>query len=1112
MQRCFIDWKLPFIRGAVCEILDKNCLGAVGPQKVDLSPFLFVFPSGRALRRFEETLAREIKKRTAKGTLPREWFPPAACTVGTFPEQLYLPQKPFASKPAELLLWREALRLRNTEILFPNFPKGDFSGELQYARLVANLYHQVASEGLNFTSPHKNVEEKQISLEVTRWQTLCDVQRSFYDLLSQHSLCEKQTERLRAADKKEICSEKKIVLFGTADLNSLQKKILGRLSDKPGEIISFVQAPESKKDSFDEFGCIIPEKWCDEPIAIPDEALVPASDPVDEGEMAARFADLFLASGENRPEKAPAVSIALLDPETRPYLSNALSQLGITFHFGEGKPFAENRVALLLRHTADYLRTRSYSDFAKWIRHPDMESTIRRGDFGLAEEDWLSELDAYQNDNVPMQIEMGAGTSKAAKNGKLRKLFGAVSELLKPLRSSAAAGEEDTVPTDSEFAPLDAFPQRIADYLAQFYSQNDAAPSPPSDGDPDFPAQAPSDGIFREKIDYQIDEGLRILYRTLDELVGIPPELIPTVSAGQAIDFVLRCAAGDIPDEPKKNESVDIHGWLDARFTEGQGVIFVGFNEGIIPNSHSSDPFLPDTVCRELEIENNALRYSRDAYFLTAIFHSYASCEGKKPLRILFAKTSLEKDPQLPSRLLFAADDITIANRISRFFANSPEFPDELRHAAPAPDSHDSAAAEDLQVSPPGTETSQTAWGLPCLTIPDPLPQRMHVTEFGAFLSSPYRYFLERKIGIRSLNDDSQEFNFIEFGNIAHEILCAFAKKEGIKDSEDAREIEKFLCGILDKKMEEYRKVRRSSGTVLLQLEQIKQRLRGFARWQAEWRRAGNEIIFAEEKAEYTLNEKSPYNTPEFEPFTLSGKIDRIDYNRQLDQWFIFDYKTFDTDTPAKDSVKALPEWVAPWPEEKRTLFESLTTTQTEDGEYLLDIGTGNIAETKHCDPKKGISCAVKIESDNTLYAGKYWTNLQLPLYTLLAENLISQETKREPGTETRRKGEPQILRGQNPLALAYIVLKKDNHAKAYLGNWTRSDIDEAVQTARWIRTVIKRLWNGTIDPAMYIDPAHPEYGQLYSPPEGYWRKEKLARASDLLRDFPYEQAPPVQE
>ena len=81
----------------------------------------------------------------------------------------------------------------------------------------------------------------------------------------------------------------------------------------------------------------------------------------------------------------------------------------------------------------------------------------------------------------------------------------------------------------------------------------------------------------------------------------------------------------------------------------------------------------------------------------------------------------------------------------------------------------------------------------------------------------------------------------------------------------------------------------------------------------------------------------------------------------------------------------------------------------------------------------------------------------------------------------------------------------KDNQVKAYLEGWDQCDISDAVQTAQYIRTAVTRLWRGTINPAAPIDPAHPEYGQIYKPPK-FYSKEKLARASDLLRDFPYEQ------
>ena len=143
----------------------------------------------------------------------------------------------------------------------------------------------------------------------------------------------------------------------------------------------------------------------------------------------------------------------------------------------------------------------------------------------------------------------------------------------------------------------------------------------------------------------------------------------------------------------------------------------------------------------------------------------------------------------------------------------------------------------------------------------------------------------------------------------------------------------------------------------------------------------------------------------------------------------------------------------------------------------------------------------MKIESGRKIFSRTSWTNLQLPLYRLLAEKVIS-----------KNGGDLSSNSGEDKISLAYIVLGKDNQVKAYLGGWDRNDISDAVQTARYIRTVITRLWNGGIDPAALIDPAHPEYGQIYKPTKPYYSRDKFERARDTLRDFPYEQAPPRKE
>jgi ATP-dependent helicase/nuclease subunit B len=1055
VRRYFIDWKLPFLRESVRRLLEEDFIGGIKEGRLDLSDAVCVFPSSKAMRLFEEHLVLEVERLIGEGKLDSAWIPPETVTVGALPELLYTPSMPFASRAEEILAWRKAVRRvpGGFDALFSDrFPKPTgFTGETEIAFLLARLYHDVASEGLDFSSPRDKIKAKNtLPEEVGRWAVLCDVQKHYLEVLEENNLCDRQKERLTAVEEKRCGTERQILLFGAADLNGLQIKMLNRIDDM---VTVFVQAPEREEPLFDEYGRVLPDRWQERKIKIPDSVLIPTANPDQEGNWTARYVGLFGTDRGTDAFHSDRVSISMLDTGTLPTLTEALTEMGVPFHFGEGKPFSENRVALLLRATADYLRTGSYDDFAKWIRHPDVERRLRRGSPELEKLDWLSRLDEYQNSYIPLRFLL---SERELFDGchDIGLMLDEVGKLFRPIT------DDGSRPVS---APLTEFPRRVAEFLGNFYSDT-------GEWNPGGNYTGSEEEFLR---DYQIDKGLEILYDVFNVVSDIS-EKPDQVSADQAISFFLRCASGNIPD-PQTDDAVSMSGWLDARFDESPAIILVGFNEGIIPESKSSHTFLPDTIRRDLAIEDNARRYARDAYFLSVILENHSPAE--RQVRILFARGGSDGGSMLPSRLLLMGDSMEVAERIERFFGPVPPFPDELlpkeketgERCITAKISEVVEVAEAAEADEP-VETD--VFSLPILRMTGELPEKMSITDFASFLYSPYNYFLEKDscYGLRNSEDADREFGKNFFGIITHDILADFGRDEAINQSADDEEIYRFLSGKLDAKFREYES-RHAAGTALLQLEQIRRRLRGFARWQAEWHQTGAKIIFAEKKAQALLTESPPFVGENiFTPVTLSGSVDRIDYNPTMEQWFVFDYKTFEREREGTHEPPSI------W----SSVLEPLTQRKTKDDEVLLNIRQENIVETEHRDHARDLYYPIGIPAEKN----KRWKNLQLPLYAKLAETLIP--------------GQGRFLRGENPLALGYITLGKDFHAKAYLGNWTPQEITEAIQTARWIRSRIQTLWREGVDPHAYLVPETPELGRLYEPPNGYQRNRQTP-----LRDFP---------
>jgi RecB family exonuclease len=158
---------------------------------------------------------------------------------------------------------------------------------------------------------------------------------------------------------------------------------------------------------------------------------------------------------------------------------------------------------------------------------------------------------------------------------------------------------------------------------------------------------------------------------------------------------------------------------------------------------------------------------------------------------------------------------------------------------------------------------------------------------------------------LRSSDDAARELSPLAFGNLGHEVLRRFGEGAG-RESSDVDEIRHTLSHELDGL------VRSVYGQhvipfVRVQVEQLRIRLDAFAQHQAAWYAAGWRI-------EHTEVPKSNQDPATFnadgETIGLTGRMDRIDVNRDTGQRVIFDYKTSDAgDSPEKTHQKG-DRWV----------------------------------------------------------------------------------------------------------------------------------------------------------------------------------------------------------
>lgn len=631
-----------------------------------------------------------------------------------------------------------------------------------------------------------------------------------------------------------------------------------------------------------------------------------------------------------------------------------------------------------------------------------------------------------------------------------------------------------------------------------------------------------------------IDGFFKRFNNALYALSEIPTALASEATGSEAIRVVLKSIAQDrIAPEPQE-DPIELQGALDLLFDDAPDVILTGFNEGTIPTNRSSDLFLPNETRSKVGLNDSKRAFARDAYLTTALAHS------RRNLLIVFERTSLQGDPKIPSRFVFATNKTQIPFRVVKFFAESDSGdlarlearqlgPDGKKRAYPRPvkTQTDDAGVNIADTADPETDAeyvsqsgdpeldalnrraekiwtesqrqSELGFHVPELDIPGRLLDEsqngaresnslsLNVTDFEKFLDSPYRYFLQKTFKLNSSTiSDFCELDAGKFGDLTHNVLRAFgsgkvhaededkgsARKEDagdVRESTDWYKIYAWLSKELDDQAKTFTN-EHTSPFVRIQIEQIRSRLSGFAKWQAKWRELGNKIKWVEKGPKAGGIELCVGNNKAW----VSGRIDRIDCSADGKTWFVFDYKTFDSYQKGKrEKGEERQDWAG-----------------SDDDLGLLSTIVGNTTDSKHREPnasnlplpiqflhelgiepekaEQNRSGDVGNNNDETTKndQGSRWINLQLPLYRRLVLQILSEA--KELSVQTL---EEQIERKELNLRFAYIVLPKNAEVCALGAPWGPEQFREADATASWVIRAIKRLSLAPLKPNALIDP-----------------------------------------
>jgi ATP-dependent helicase/nuclease subunit B len=803
----------------------------------DLHDLTIAVPGARAVRRLTELL---VEAAGEAGLLP-----PTIVTTGQLPEQLFKPTSPIASDLVGNLTWIEAAKATpELYILLPHQPEptalaawwslaGQFRrviADLTAARHLPNQLPDVCA-GLSFALP-----------EPERWLALAAVTDKHEALLEQSGLIEAHKARRLALESGLCRSLGPVLLVGVIDMTPLLADMLRAVD---AGVTALIHADADLADAFDDLGAVLVEPWLERQIDITDERLRIVDRPFDQGHEAAAIIDqrAELSTDANR-LSVEDITVGLGDEGDVDAIRRPLELSGLPVRFAAGRPMLQTPPALFLAALSQLAAHRRFRDLSDLLRHPDVGLWLHNATDDRT--DWITILDEYCAEHLPAHIsDEWLGYEPRAK--RLEYLWGRISALLP---SSPGATQ-----------PLPDWSEAILEALRRLYGARN---------------------FSREHEDQRAT--LRALERIaalIDEHQHLEPaaSLTPIVTFAGAVELLLLRLDGASVPEDAGPASVELLGFLELALDDAPELIITGLNEGRIPAVRGPDPLLPDQLRQALGLDNNQRRYARAACALTTILQSRPS------VTLISGRTTSDREPLLPSRLLLACDDETIARRLGSFYRASPE---SVAMTVPLP------------LLNPGAETGFFP-SPPPVDDDTPLPTRLSVTGFRDYIACPYRFYLRRVKKLAAPSEPGEEMDGALFGTLAHDVLQIFGESD-VATSRDPVAIEDCLVQAL------YQRAAIQFGdqprpAITVQLDQLRLRLRHFALAQAELASQGWRIQVVE------LNGQAPFDV-DGEPFTLSGRIDRIDIHPDRGIRII-DYKTSDTErSPEQTHRRARTEWL----------------------------------------------------------------------------------------------------------------------------------------------------------------------------------------------------------
>jgi len=816
ITRKFLNWNTPVV-DAVTQYLSAD--HTKGP--LDLSDTLIIVPTGQAGRRLREHLAERAEKHNSAVLGAK------ICN----PSFIFKPEnRPTATDTDIAAAWLEILSsIKPSEIepLCPNGLDKNNTDELLALADNINTIRQDLSDNLH-TIRGVLSEHSDVLSEPDRWNVLAELEKHLLKSLKKKNLDDPITAKMDETQNPSLSEEfRRILVCCVPGISGIAAKTLESLSARR-DVVILIHAPESIHDCFDSYGRPIPEKWKNRAINLPDwkNNLFIETSPVSQA-----IRVMTIINSDVKRFGPLDTAIGVPDHNAVACVQDEFEKNGVKTYDPQEININEVSVFSLILHLIALYEHDDYHNLARVLRHPDFLSFLAtEKDFSIP--GMLMELDLFYNEYLPCSLKTTLDHLHYLKEKNKDKFR-----------------YENLLPATT----------RLDEYLKILKEEY---------------GQQPADGwlkVLSEIYKYKelSDNAFDSSFAEAAEKTGeVLTELAPYQKSLNTREFnrvLINRLKSKTITRNRENAIMDLDGWLELHWNNAPFMIITGMNEDFVPGVKVNDPFMPNTLRKHLELNNDDTIFARDTYLLSAIIESRRE-NGKTCL--LAGKFSSDGTPLKPSRLLFKCEDKYLVDIAGHLFSKPTELISKPPSAIPFRFRIDKLEAAEDNIF---------------------RKKRISVTAFRDYLACPFRFYLKHIVKMEKMDDMEMGIDTRLFGTLIHEILQKMGKDQSLNACTDEKVLYKGLLNIADKEFFKHFG-KELAGFTIIARESAMERLRMVARIQTELTETGWKILSDELETKHHL---------ELNGFTVSGKIDRIDYNRNTGTLRVLDYKTGSTN---KDS------------------------------------------------------------------------------------------------------------------------------------------------------------------------------------------------------------------